>query len=47
MTAPLLEIQQINKRFGPTIALNDVSLSVYGGEVLALIGENGAGKAHC
>ncbi|GAA4443671.1 sugar ABC transporter ATP-binding protein [Novipirellula rosea] len=45
MTAPLLEIQGISKRFGPTIALNDVSLSVYGGEVLALIGENGAGKS--
>lgn len=41
----LLEMQGINKRFGPTQALQDVSLSVAAGEVLALIGENGAGKS--
>ena len=35
----------IGKRFGPTKALQDVSLSVSAGEVRALIGENGAGKS--
>lgn len=45
MTAPLLEMSGISKRFGPTLALDDVSLSVNGGEILALIGENGAGKS--
>lgn len=45
MPSPLLEMRGINKRFGPTRALQDVSLSVFGGEVLALIGENGAGKS--
>lgn len=41
----LLAMRGIDKRFGPTHALRDVSLSVRGGEVLALIGENGAGKS--
>ncbi len=41
----MLEVTGISKRFGPTRALTDVSLSVFGGQVLALIGENGAGKS--
>ena len=35
----------VSKRFGPTIALKSVDLTLFGGEVLALIGENGAGKS--
>lgn len=42
---PLLVMEQIGKRFGATIALRDVSLSVFPGETVALIGENGAGKS--
>jgi ribose transport system ATP-binding protein len=46
MTAPpYLEFRHVCKRFGATQALQDVSLSVQGGETLALIGENGAGKS--
>jgi len=41
----LLQKQGISKRFGATVALEDVSLDVRPGEVLALIGENGAGKS--
>lgn len=35
----------VSKRFGATLALQNVSLEVQAGEVLALIGENGAGKS--
>src|SRR5215207_3833226 len=42
---PVLEARGINKHFGPVQALKDVNLSVYPGEVVALIGDNGAGKS--
>jgi len=41
----LLEMFDIRKRFGATVALDGVSLHVREGEVLALVGENGAGKS--
>jgi ribose transport system ATP-binding protein len=40
-----LSLCGIEKRFGPTVALNGVSLDLNKGEVHALIGENGAGKS--
>lgn len=40
-----LKMQGICKRFGATVALDDVGIEVSGGEVLALVGENGAGKS--
>ncbi|HVH08811.1 MAG TPA: sugar ABC transporter ATP-binding protein [Gemmatimonadales bacterium] len=42
---PLLEIEDIAKRFGATVALDGVTLAVPAGEVHAVIGENGAGKS--
>ncbi|SON57289.1 Xylose import ATP-binding protein XylG [Hartmannibacter diazotrophicus] len=40
-----LELVGITKVYASAIALNDVSLSIRGGEVVGLIGENGAGKS--
>lgn len=42
---PLLEVRNLSKAFGTIIALNDVSMTVYAGEVLCLLGDNGAGKS--
>jgi ABC-type sugar transport system ATPase subunit len=42
---PVLEARGINKHFGPVQALRNVDLSVFPGEVVALIGDNGAGKS--
>lgn len=41
---PLLELSNVEARYGPIRALHDVSLSVGDGEVVALLGANGAGK---
>jgi len=41
---PRLAVTGIAKRFGATVALDDVSLAVRNGTVHALLGENGAGK---
>src|ERR1700730_12743679 len=41
----LLSIQGIEKTFGGTRALRNVSFSLFGGEVLALLGANGAGQS--
>ena len=43
--SPLLSVRGIGKTFGGTRALQDVSFSLFPGEVLALLGENGAGKS--
>lgn len=44
MDQPLLEAQNVTKRFGGFVALNDVSLRLMAGERLGLIGPNGSGK---
>ena len=44
MTAPLLQVEGLVKRFGALVATDHVSLDVGAGEIHALIGPNGAGK---
>lgn len=42
---PQLSLRHISKRFGPTVALNEVTMDLPFGSVVALLGENGAGKS--
>ena len=39
-----VEMRNITKTFGTVVANKDVNLSIYRGEILALLGENGSGK---
>jgi simple sugar transport system ATP-binding protein len=45
MSEPLIELIDIEKQFGPVIALAGVSISVRPGECHCLLGDNGAGKS--
>jgi branched-chain amino acid transport system ATP-binding protein len=42
---PILEVQDVSKRFGALAALSHVSFSVQRGEIFSVIGPNGAGKS--
>ncbi len=45
MNAHLLDVKQLNAHYGASQVLFDVSLHVQRGEVVALVGRNGAGKS--
>ncbi len=45
MNAPLLELDRVNTFYGESHALHDVQVHVGEGEVVALLGRNGAGKS--
>ncbi|MCJ8340719.1 MAG: ATP-binding cassette domain-containing protein [Pseudomonadales bacterium] len=42
---PLIEMKNIHKRFGGVHAVENVSISLYPGEVVGVLGHNGAGKS--
>jgi ABC-type sugar transport system ATPase subunit len=42
---PILDASGVSKMFGPVVALRDASLRVGRGEIVALMGANGAGKS--
>jgi branched-chain amino acid transport system ATP-binding protein len=45
MTAPLLQVQDVSKRFGGFVALDEINIDVQQGERVGLIGPNGSGKS--
>ncbi len=44
MTSPLLELEQVTKRFGRVVIAEDLSLAVGPGDTVGIVGPNGAGK---
>src|SRR4051812_4735614 len=45
MVAPIIELRDVRKSFGPVEVLKGVNLKIYPGQVSALVGDNGAGKS--
>jgi simple sugar transport system ATP-binding protein len=45
MTSPIMQLENVSRSFGNNLALNQVDLEVYPGEVHCLLGDNGAGKS--
>jgi ABC-2 type transport system ATP-binding protein len=43
-TEPVIRVSHVRKSYGSLVAVHDVSLEVYTGEIFGLIGPNGAGK---
>ncbi|MEG0255755.1 ABC transporter ATP-binding protein [Vagococcus sp.] len=42
---PVIELKKVSKQFKETVVLKNISLSMYEGECIALLGKNGAGKS--
>jgi ABC-2 type transport system ATP-binding protein len=42
--SPVIEVRQLHKRYGDTVAVDDISFTVHEGEIFGILGPNGAGK---
>lgn len=45
LTQPFLEVRGVKKKYGNVEALRGIDLKAYTGEILAIVGDNGAGKS--
>lgn len=45
MAEPLIELKSVSKSFGSNVVLDQVDLTIYKGEALAIIGPSGTGKS--
>ena len=45
MMTEKIALKGLTKRFGPLLAVDDISMSIASGEVLGFLGPNGAGKS--
>lgn len=45
MSAPIVSLQRVSKSFGPIDVLHEITLEIRAGEVLCLLGDNGARKS--
>ncbi len=44
-TTPVVRIERVRKEFGAVVAIEEVTLDVNAGDIVALVGDNGAGKS--
>src|ERR1700685_3237826 len=42
--SPVIEVRQLHKRYGDTVAVDDISFEVQPGAIFGILGPNGAGK---
>jgi ABC-2 type transport system ATP-binding protein len=47
MGTPAIRVEHLTKHYGPVLAVDDISFQVQPGELVGLLGRNGAGKSTC